>query len=63
MWVPLIEKAFAKFYGSYERLEGGYVHTALSALTGGLPGKMYVSYSSGKCLLTVILQSIRRRSG
>ena len=34
LWVTLIEKAFAKFYGSYTELEKGYVHHALEELTG-----------------------------
>jgi hypothetical protein len=34
LWVPLIEKAFAKYYGSYSKLEKGYVHHALQDLTG-----------------------------
>ena len=34
IWVCLLEKAFAKFYGNYGALNRGYVHHALSALTG-----------------------------
>jgi hypothetical protein len=34
LWVPVIEKAFAKYYGSYAALERGYVHHALQRLTG-----------------------------
>ena len=34
MWVMLMEKAFAKMYGGYDRLEGGQMSWALSALTG-----------------------------
>ena len=33
-WICLLEKAFAKFYGSYGALAKGYVHHAMSALTG-----------------------------
>ena len=32
--MPLIEKAFAKYYGSYSELQHGHVHHALRDLTG-----------------------------
>jgi hypothetical protein len=34
VWVSLIEKAFAKYYGSYAAIERGYVHHALTDMTG-----------------------------
>ncbi|GMI02475.1 hypothetical protein TrVE_jg11966 [Triparma verrucosa] len=34
IWVALIEKAYAKYYGAYEVLDEGYVHHALKELTG-----------------------------
>jgi hypothetical protein len=34
LWVPLIEKALAKYYGSYGHLSKGFVHHALQDLTG-----------------------------
>jgi len=34
MWTLLMEKAFAKMYGSYQMLEGGQMAWALSAITG-----------------------------
>ena len=35
IWPLLIEKAYAKFHGSYANIEGGHVHTALEELTNG----------------------------
>eukprot|EP00741_Cyanophora_paradoxa_P014633 tig00020816_g14113.t1 len=37
IWVPLLEKAFAKAHGCYENLVAGYVDHGLKDLTGGLP--------------------------
>ena len=34
LWVLILEKAFAKLHGSYERIEGGYAHFVMRDLTG-----------------------------
>eukprot|EP00808_Paulinella_micropora_P002222 g76214.t1 len=34
LWVLLLEKAFAKFFGNYNAIQGGLIITALEALTG-----------------------------
>lgn len=33
-WVPLIEKAYAKFHGNFSHLEGGWTREAIEDLTG-----------------------------
>ncbi|KAG2008821.1 hypothetical protein CC2G_014212 [Coprinopsis cinerea AmutBmut pab1-1] len=35
-WVPLIEKAYAKFYCNYDHLNGGWTGEAIEDLTGGI---------------------------
>ena len=48
----LVEKAFAKIYGSYYRIEGGIVSNALTDLTGGFSSYMLISeFESNPMLL------------
>ena len=39
IWPMLIEKAYAKMYGSYQNISGGYVDAALADLTNGAPDR------------------------
>ncbi len=43
MWPMVIEKAYAKFCGSYRNIEGGKVHVALAELTGGVPQHIQIT--------------------
>lgn len=36
-YLPLLEKAYAKLYGSYDTLEGGYIEDAIMDMTGFVP--------------------------
>lgn len=56
IWCPIIEKAYAKKFGSYENIEGGLVHTALNELLNGFPDSI-------KCVDTNVGQLFLRIMG
>jgi hypothetical protein len=45
-WVAVVEKAYAKYYGSYAALEHGFCHFALQDLTGGEGEAISISQAS-----------------
>ena len=46
IWVAVLEKAMAKYYGTYAALETGFVHFALQDLTGGESEAISITQSS-----------------
>lgn len=46
VWVPVLEKAYAKYHGSYAMLESGFVHHALADLTGGTSEEIFLLRAS-----------------
>lgn len=46
LWVPLLEKAYAKYHGGYAVLEHGYVHHALKDLTGAESEQLFLAQAS-----------------
>lgn len=35
LWVPILEKAYAKYQGNYEHLAGGWMSSAITNMNGG----------------------------
>ena len=43
LWVMILEKAYAKMYGCFENINGGFVDEALADLTNGAPSRFEFS--------------------
>lgn len=40
IWVNIVEKAYAKMYGSYSKIFGGKAHFVMAEFTGGFPSEI-----------------------
>jgi hypothetical protein len=47
LWVPLIEKAYAKIHGCYEALVSGFIDDALTDMTGLVAEKLQLHDPNG----------------
>lgn len=51
IWCQVLEKAYAKLYGSYVNIDAGFVSYALADLTGGIPDMLALEdYKSNNIL-------------
>lgn len=60
-WGPLLEKAYAKFYGSYGAIEGGQPSEAMVDFTGGILER-YNLRNAPTNLFKIILKANERGS-
>lgn len=51
IWAMLVEKAYAKIYGSYPNIEGGLVDAAFADLTNGAPDRYDLTDQTVKRML------------
>ena len=47
IWPMVLEKAYAKMYGGYDKIEGGLIHIALAELTGCVPQLINIATEYG----------------
>ena len=58
-WSALLEKAYAKFYGSYAALEGGVGRDAAVDFTGGIPQVITIQESQTEEEIKSLLHTLK----
>ncbi|KAK7866738.1 hypothetical protein R5R35_003158 [Gryllus longicercus] len=62
-WLPLLEKAFAKFHGGYHKIQGGYCDQAFLCLTGYICHQLFFEPSmSEKELFGIFTREVQNNS-
>ncbi|XP_041352940.1 calpain-9-like [Gigantopelta aegis] len=64
-WPALLEKAYAKLYGSYEALKGGLMTDSLTDLTGGLTESYYLrgkNTNVPRNIVNILFKALDRQS-
>ena len=61
-WSPLLEKAYAKFNGSYHALDGGFLARGLQSFTGGCVETFDLSEESDMDQIFELLLASRQKS-
>ncbi len=61
MWVPILEKAYAKAYGSYKAIEAGNIDEAMRDLTGSPSFSFEISEKSEDELWKVIKRCFEKK--
>ncbi|KAF7264923.1 hypothetical protein GWI33_021919 [Rhynchophorus ferrugineus] len=58
-WIALVEKAYAKLYGSYKKLQGGDPGVAMEDLTGGISEQFFLDQAPSNLFNILYNSSIR----